>query len=422
MATTNYDIPTIEPTDRIDIPTDVNAALNAIDTSIKNVSDAKAPVNHASANTTYGIATNDMYGHVKISDSIDGASSGATLSAEAVKGYAQPLQTYRNAVVLIGDSYVAGNNPNAYMQAGFESNFPEFNFYNYGDSGSGYGMGGLASRDFSAQIDYAAANIQSDHSVSPADVGYVMIFGGRNDVGAQDSTTLPQYATLYPKVLATYKNAKTKFPNAIISAFFLYDWKLPNIAVLGMCDIMREAGANTGVFVPENTWSLGIGKMVSMYVGGTDIHPNQAGAETMAVQCMLAMLDKKHNMMLRQYWFYYSTGIKNNIYLELNESGLLVDMFGTISASPICDKAACPPFLKGAGSRTANWYAQGDTFVGGVRPYVVPICRGSSPYTPEGLLQFSHLGITTSGIVANTVASVYAVVPYAFTDNFSPLG
>lgn len=424
MATPNYNFPTIDASARIDIATDVNNALNSIDTALKGVSDVsnkKAPINHASAENTYGQASSSLFGHAKLTDVVDSsnAASGTAATAAAIKAYAMPLQTFRNAVVVIGDSYAASNNPSAYIQGKLETNFPEFDFYNYGDTGSGYSMGGTAGHDFSAQIDNAAANIQSDHGVSPADVGYVMIFGGRNDCGDQISSNIPVYSTLYPKVYQTYTNARTKFPNAKIAAFFLYDWKLPNIAMLGVCDIMKEAGANAGVFVAENSWSLGTGKMSSMYVGGTNIHPNQDGAEIMATQCMNAMLDNSRNMMIRQYFTYWSNNLANNIYMELNESGIYIDLFGTVSNSILCPKADCPAFLKGADNDNRDFYKNGDTFIGVDRPWLTPATTTGSPSEMAGLIQFSQQGINTAGVAANKQIQVNAVVPYTLCNRFA---
>lgn len=427
MATPNYGFPTIDASAKINIATDVNSALDSIDTALKTVSDEKAPVNHANAESTYGQASSSLFGHTKLTDTVDAsnAASGTAATAAAIKSYAMPLLTFRNSVVIIGDSYAASNSPAAHIQSKLESNFPEFDFYNYGDTGSGYTMKGSAGYNFSEQIDNAAANIQSDHSVSPADVGYVMIFGGRNDCGAQTSLTLPNYSTYYPKVLQTYQNAKAKFPNAKVAAFFLYDWKLPNTGIFGMQDIMQEAGANEGIFVAENSWSLGTGKMASMYVGGTDIHPNENGAEIMAVQCMNALLDNKRNMMVRQYFYYWSSQTNNNIYMEMHEKGISVNIFGKYTGendNVICPKDKCPTFLRGADNTKTDWYKNGDTFSGASRPILIPATPTDGTATVSGLVQFSHLGINLTGFTANKKFQAFTTIPLTFNDQFDLRG
>lgn len=46
---------------------DINEALENVNTAL----DGKAPTKHNSENTTYGVATNSLYGHVKLSDVVD---------------------------------------------------------------------------------------------------------------------------------------------------------------------------------------------------------------------------------------------------------------------------------------------------------------------------------------------------------------
>ena len=57
--------------DLIDNNTD---AIDALD----KVAASKAPINHASTATTYGIGTGSNYGHVKLSDSINSSNSTAS--------------------------------------------------------------------------------------------------------------------------------------------------------------------------------------------------------------------------------------------------------------------------------------------------------------------------------------------------------
>lgn len=100
MATANYNIPTLDPNGKIDIANDVNASLDAIDAAMKTESGrvdtalaTKAPTNHASADTTYGVGSSTQYGHLKLTDDIDAGGAGTVPSATAVNSALQELET-----------------------------------------------------------------------------------------------------------------------------------------------------------------------------------------------------------------------------------------------------------------------------------------------------------------------------------------
>lgn len=84
MSTPNYSFTTIEGDKVIDLPNDINTPLNQIDAALKKVADSSGgsvPTNHASAETTYGIGTASLYGHVKVSDSGSAAASSGTAAS-----------------------------------------------------------------------------------------------------------------------------------------------------------------------------------------------------------------------------------------------------------------------------------------------------------------------------------------------------
>lgn len=100
MATANYNIPTLDPNGKIDIANDVNTSLEAIDTAMKTEANrvdtglaGKAPTNHASADTTYGVGSSTQYGHLKLTDDIDAGGAGTVPSATAVNTALQELET-----------------------------------------------------------------------------------------------------------------------------------------------------------------------------------------------------------------------------------------------------------------------------------------------------------------------------------------
>lgn len=73
MATNHYKLTTIDPNARINVANDVNTALEQIDDALFG----KAPTNHASEETVYGIGNEVNYGHVKLASDDAPMTSGA---------------------------------------------------------------------------------------------------------------------------------------------------------------------------------------------------------------------------------------------------------------------------------------------------------------------------------------------------------
>lgn len=69
--------------------------------TLTNAVNGKAPTNHASGNTTYGKGTDSLYGHLKISDNYNQsltADSGTAASGKAVHDAYTTLRTFDNAI------------------------------------------------------------------------------------------------------------------------------------------------------------------------------------------------------------------------------------------------------------------------------------------------------------------------------------
>lgn len=109
--TTNYKfpIPTLSGVADISL---VGDAIEDIDSEIKKVSDEKAPENHASSATTYGVGTSSNYGHVKLSDSTNstsGVTDGTAATPSAVKAaydLANSKASVSSALIPYADIYV----------------------------------------------------------------------------------------------------------------------------------------------------------------------------------------------------------------------------------------------------------------------------------------------------------------------------
>ena len=79
-----------------ELKTTYDCCVSALNTSISNVNSAKAPNNHASSATTYGVGSSSNYGHLKISDqytSILATCSGVAASQKAVADAYSALNT-----------------------------------------------------------------------------------------------------------------------------------------------------------------------------------------------------------------------------------------------------------------------------------------------------------------------------------------
>ena len=79
-----------------ELKTTYDCCVSALNTSITNVNNAKAPTSHASSATTYGVGNATDYGHLKISDqytSVLSACSGVAASQKAVADAYSALNT-----------------------------------------------------------------------------------------------------------------------------------------------------------------------------------------------------------------------------------------------------------------------------------------------------------------------------------------
>ena len=104
-----FPIPTLSGVADISL---VGDAIEDIDSEIKKVSDEKAPENHASSATTYGVGTSSNYGHVKLSDSTNstsGVTDGTAATPSAVKAaydLANSKASVSSALIPYADIYV----------------------------------------------------------------------------------------------------------------------------------------------------------------------------------------------------------------------------------------------------------------------------------------------------------------------------
>lgn len=195
-----------------------------------------------------------------------------SLDLHYVKVFEHPI------LVTIGDSYASptDNRSWAVQLAGLLG----ADLHNYAWAGSGYLT--AADHNFQAQADQAARDTSYDHNR----VQYVVIAGGRNDIG--DTKAISQAIS---QTAGTLANA---FPHArIIFVPMLWDWKpcggywrSAEAAGTQLAGISRRSE-----FIPwAHTWLLGY----NTYFSGTDIHPNAEGSMVIANYIRLYIEGKYH--------------------------------------------------------------------------------------------------------------------------------
>lgn len=203
MASPNYGWNSISPTSKINIPTDVNTIVNQIDKSLKSETSSKAPTNHASTSTSYGVGSSTNYGHVKLYNEL-GSNTDGTVTQKVISEF-KPVMVnpYNASMVAVGDSNVTASHID---NSGFQKYISEiFNstFKTYAKNGATMGTG-IGSYD---SIQELITSAPEDNNVS-----YCFIMGGINDFhygnGKEDT-----FKSDCKKVCDLAHN---KWPNAII--------------------------------------------------------------------------------------------------------------------------------------------------------------------------------------------------------------
>lgn len=220
-----------------------------------------------------------------ITASINAEKTRATAAENALDAKI-PVVKAKKTVITIGDSYFC-DNPGVRnsIVTELKTIATNWNITNYADSGAAFTFGGARGYTFLHQLQNAAA------AQTPADVDVVIIAGGRNEAGAQDSERTPA-SNLYTVASACLAYAKKTFVNAKIYMFpLLYDWKAPNSDCYYALTQIEKACADNNIWYARGCYTWGSGEQADKYVGGDDIHPNTAGALFMAKMMLTAIED-----------------------------------------------------------------------------------------------------------------------------------
>ena len=358
--TTNLKLPIYEAQDKPSYLGDWNETMEALDTGYGTVKTIEKNVD--ALETTVGKVTESVKENNEaiktLETSVSENKTATAKNTEEINKLKLSLEPKGWNVVLIGDSYLDKHGlTRASLYDTFKRIYPNVTWYNYADSGSGFGIGGLQGRNFGQQVTNAAADL-TGKGVSVESITHVFVIGGRNDAGAQDGSELIDRSALTQKVNECLGNIASSFPKAKAVMFpCLYDWKLPRIALLSVEAVVREASQKAGVWCARNAWSLGIGEMAKLYNGGDDIHPNENGSELMCRSMMAAIVNNNPNMMRCQF------ATAGNYRFYLYESGIEVRgaSFADYTGNVIIPRNDLPSFIKVAASEDDNWYEDGST-------------------------------------------------------------
>lgn len=267
-----------------------------------NAEKTKAPNNHASQNTTYGIGTTVNYGHVKLSDdtkSTSGANNGVAATPNMVNMLVKDVESKFNAklktkadinefagkkLVTIGDSIMLGTGTTANDTKSVHAQIAamlHMTVYNYAENNAGFTTAGTGSRKakYLAQLQAAKAEVP--------DADVIVISGGANDA--------TQTLDVYTAAREAFQYARNNFPNAkIFTAPFQYGACQDNNTIANGNDKrnlktitnITRAALETNIPVISHCWEMMVGQSNLL---SDPIHPNDDGARLQAAKIVMGM-------------------------------------------------------------------------------------------------------------------------------------
>ena len=263
----------------------------------------KAPNNHASEGTTYGIGNTVKYGHVKLTDDTESTNvvkDGVAATPSLVHMLTEDVQAKLDAkiatkadraefagktLLTIGDSIMRGtgtSNPATQSIAAQIASMLDMTVYNYAEDNAGFTTAGSGTRKANYLNQLKAA-----HAEHP-DADVIVISGGCNDATVNDD--------VHTAAVTAFRYAHDNFPNAkVFAAPFQYgacqggntiangnDGR--NIKVI---DNISRAALETNTCLINHCWEMMVGQ--SQLLSDT-IHPNVEGAKIQAAKIVMGML------------------------------------------------------------------------------------------------------------------------------------
>lgn len=264
----------------------------------------KAPNNHASETTTYGVGNAVNYGHVRLA-SVDtpttsGANDGIAATPSTVKSLVNDLETKMNAVlvnkadkneftgktlVTIGDSIMYGTgtvDPATQSIHAQIASMLNMTVYNYAENNAGFTTNGSGSRKANYLAQLTAA--RTEHP----DADVIVISGGCNDATTDND--------VYTAAVAAFQYAHANFPGAkIFAAPFQYGACQGNDTIANgnngrnvrTIAAIQKAALITNTLLINHCWETLVGQSSLL---SDSIHPNADGAKLHAAKIVMGML------------------------------------------------------------------------------------------------------------------------------------
>lgn len=263
----------------------------------------KAPNNHASKDTTYGIGNAVNYGHVKLAEntgSTSGANDGIAATPNMVHMLTEDVRAKLDAkiatkadraefagkkLVTIGDSimYGTGTSDTATQSIAAQiATMLDMTVYNYAENNAGFTTNGTGSRKANYLKQLTAA-----HAEHP-DADVIVISGGCNDATVETD--------VYTAAVTAFRYAHDNFPNAkVFAAPFQYGACQGNDTIANgnngrnvkVINNISRASLATNTCLINHCWEMMVGQSKLL----TDaVHPNAEGAKIQAAKIVMGML------------------------------------------------------------------------------------------------------------------------------------
>lgn len=263
----------------------------------------KAPNNHASEDTTYGIGNTVKYGHVKLAentDSTSGANDGIAATPSMVHMLTEDVQAKLDAkiatkadraefagkkLVTIGDSIMYGTGTSDPATQSVHAQIAamlNMTVYNYAENNAGFTTNGSGSRKAKYLAQLTAA-----HAEHP-DADVIVISGGCNDATVDTD--------VYTAAVTAFRYAHDNFPNAkVFAAPFQYGACQGNDTIasgnsgrnIKVINNISRAALATNTCLINHCWEMMVGQSQLL---SDSIHPNAEGAKIQAAKIVMGML------------------------------------------------------------------------------------------------------------------------------------
>lgn len=301
--------------------TENTSAITAEVTRATAAEATKAPTNHASEETVYGVGNATNYGHLKLANDdtpmTSGVNDGIAATPKMVEKAIFANRNRKNEhIILIGDSYLLGVHSASNTENG--TNWGESfksvmgcTVETFGNGGSGFWSNGstapYAGMNFLAMVN----KISSDYSGDKSKVTGIIFESGYNDVtNAVDANN--------DSIITTVNAARSAFPNARIMVVFAYlpGWNASNASNVGRCYTAYNYAVPQCADVFAS--ALNLNAIVSN-ISYDNIHPNESA------QSHLGKLIA-YNYVSGQDYDYESGDVSDPIHIDKNHN-LVISAF-----------------------------------------------------------------------------------------------